>query len=722
MSTLPERYRAVRQDGTPIDLDDIGGVTPTQLADALAPKADQAAVDAALSSVASSSDVLRLRNVERSVTDPRYGAPVDGIADATAGLAAAAADGAIVLPAGVYRVASNLTIATAVRFMPGAVLKPSSGVTVTLAGRVTAPAAQVFDLSAGGAVVIGQGTDGVAQVAWWGALPGVASDQTTAVQAALSSPATGNAPMVMEFGLGVWRLNSGLVIDPNRVFMRGKGAYQTFLDFSNRTTAGAAIEIAKVNGDNRKHAAAVDMSIDGPTTTGTTVDGIALGPATGTATLANQCAFNRVRLNGFRYQVVARTNSWCDSFIECYFRAPVVACIYGPSGFANYGENYSFFACTFSGNGPAASTAVLVQTGGWSFYACSFDYIARAFDITGDARVETIGAWWETNDAAAQSATEFIRLTTSDAYSCSLAIRGGTLHPAYTSTGTYGAFARITGTTHGSNHTALDIDGLYVDSGSAANANTLVHDESTTPGTTSRHNGGDCTFRALRYRDSSVAPWTYRARNSVRFVLDAGLDLGNPVLEQERLSGWGFGGRVFFESIPRVLATDKVTPTTGDMFFVPIPNFAGGLSFTQYELLAATGAQNSGATLDLSYWTLNGSTLGRFNTGSVGVTGVNQFRSRTQTQSGSSRGLGPGSGPVFLSVRVTQGTGTAAELRGKIVDSTNPLLSVAGTGAAMQRVGGKLTGQSGSVPLSLDINTLATTDFIPWMALHPLAF
>lgn len=60
---------------------------------------------------------------------------------------------AIVLPAGVYAVASNLTLTKPVQFAPGAKLRPANGVTVHLAGGFYAgDFDHVFDLSAGGKV------------------------------------------------------------------------------------------------------------------------------------------------------------------------------------------------------------------------------------------------------------------------------------------------------------------------------------------------------------------------------------------------------------------------------------------------------------------------------------------------------------------------------------------------------------------------------------------
>lgn len=105
---------------------------------------------------------------------------------ASADAIVAGAGGAVVLRGGVHRVASNLTVASPVILRRGATIKPDSGVTVTLAGGVDAPRAQVFDHSAGGLVVPGR-VD-YYHPAWWG--PVGTSDDTaawTAMAAALDA-------------------------------------------------------------------------------------------------------------------------------------------------------------------------------------------------------------------------------------------------------------------------------------------------------------------------------------------------------------------------------------------------------------------------------------------------------------------------------------------------------------------------------------------------------
>lgn len=114
------------------------------------------------------------------------GAVGDGVADDrgafnlinTAGVS-------VVVPPGVYRIASNITLTGHYTFMPGAVLKPAAGVIVTLAQAPTAGLYQIFDRSAGGLIQFGSLGTVEVWAEWWGAQP-VASktDNQVAIQQA----------------------------------------------------------------------------------------------------------------------------------------------------------------------------------------------------------------------------------------------------------------------------------------------------------------------------------------------------------------------------------------------------------------------------------------------------------------------------------------------------------------------------------------------------------
>lgn len=80
------------------------------------------------------------------------------------------------LPAGTYRIASNLTIANRVRFARGAVIKPDAGVTVTFSGGVDAdPVTKIFDVSNSGAYCWAL-SGGLSQYSWGAIGDGVTDD------------------------------------------------------------------------------------------------------------------------------------------------------------------------------------------------------------------------------------------------------------------------------------------------------------------------------------------------------------------------------------------------------------------------------------------------------------------------------------------------------------------------------------------------------------------
>lgn len=114
----------------------------------------------------------------------------DGVTDDRAALAAdddtaLAASLPLMLQPGTYKVSSNITIDSPVWPTPGVILKPDSGITVTLAGGViNAPMSQIFDVSAGGAIVLGHVVEVYPE--WWGAVGDGVEDDSDAILAAIA--------------------------------------------------------------------------------------------------------------------------------------------------------------------------------------------------------------------------------------------------------------------------------------------------------------------------------------------------------------------------------------------------------------------------------------------------------------------------------------------------------------------------------------------------------
>jgi hypothetical protein len=164
-----------------------------------------------------------------------------GLADDRAALVACEAAGAFVdLSPGTYLVSSNLTLTKVLRFAPGAVLKPASGITITITGEIVAGHWQIFDVSAGGTIA-GPVRNQIILPDWWGAAPGVASDQSSKIQAAITFAQSGARTVYVRNGL--WRCDTALTMtepaslvgDPG-IAAQSVTSAQSTLDFSNAAT------------------------------------------------------------------------------------------------------------------------------------------------------------------------------------------------------------------------------------------------------------------------------------------------------------------------------------------------------------------------------------------------------------------------------------------------------------------------------------------------------
>lgn len=135
-----------------------------------------------------------------------FGVVGDGTTDDRASIAAAvaaAASNSLFFPAGTYLVNSALTLSAGVvyGFANGAKLKPANGVTITIDGYIDAGHWQIFDISAGGSVILGSSSTISApfdtefpnlndeiSVAWFGANgQNDGADDTSAFQAAVDA-------------------------------------------------------------------------------------------------------------------------------------------------------------------------------------------------------------------------------------------------------------------------------------------------------------------------------------------------------------------------------------------------------------------------------------------------------------------------------------------------------------------------------------------------------
>jgi hypothetical protein len=164
----------------------------------------------------------------------------DGVADDRAAVALASTNAGatgqgIVFPRGTYKIGSNLTLSVPVFLSAGAILKPASGVTVTVTGHFQAGLYQCIDVSLGGKVVFSKGSVTEIYPQWWG--PISASVATIgAMLTALNTGTLGWNPRV-RMPAGDYTL-SGTLAGPNSL------ANIEFVGDNNRSTrfvwAGAA--------------------------------------------------------------------------------------------------------------------------------------------------------------------------------------------------------------------------------------------------------------------------------------------------------------------------------------------------------------------------------------------------------------------------------------------------------------------------------------------------
>lgn len=176
-------------------------------------------------------------------TDAQYGAVGDGVANDRAALALADAVGTtIALPAGTYLVNSNITITSPVLFSAGAVLKPASGVTITLDGGVWSMPRQIFDLSLGGKVLFGNSTRTVF-AEWWGAKgDNTKTDNNIQIQQAIDALEDAPGDVVggaVNLAGGIY-LVSGHVHLSNRVSIVGSNGRDSGIKANAATWSGAA--------------------------------------------------------------------------------------------------------------------------------------------------------------------------------------------------------------------------------------------------------------------------------------------------------------------------------------------------------------------------------------------------------------------------------------------------------------------------------------------------
>jgi hypothetical protein len=167
-----------------------------------------------------------------------YEAIGDGIKDDSSAITkaiAAASNSTLLLPAGTYRIGSNVIVPSDVTvwFTNGAKLSIDSGKTFTINGKLDAGLSQIF--SGSGAVSIAKGSVEYILPQWWGAKGDGVTDDTaainTAIDVASQKLAYATAPKVQEVFLpnGFYKITSPLLISYG-TSLHGNGMNSTIID------------------------------------------------------------------------------------------------------------------------------------------------------------------------------------------------------------------------------------------------------------------------------------------------------------------------------------------------------------------------------------------------------------------------------------------------------------------------------------------------------------
>lgn len=169
------------------------------------------------------------------VSSADYGCVGDGTTDDTTdfmrAVSAAITLGVPLLVTGlsghVIRLSSPQTIGCALVFAAGGQIKPDSAAKITLSKGVMAPNVKIF--SGAGAVSIAGSANLVTPVAWFGAVGDGTTDDTAAVQAAVSACPGGR----VAFGAATYLITGTITCTASAVELQGAGQYATVLNFTN---------------------------------------------------------------------------------------------------------------------------------------------------------------------------------------------------------------------------------------------------------------------------------------------------------------------------------------------------------------------------------------------------------------------------------------------------------------------------------------------------------
>lgn len=271
------------------------------------------------------------------------------------------------IPRGTWTISTNTTVPSNVTLdiQRGAVFTIATGRTFTINGTINAGGYQIFNCVGTGKVVFASGPINKIYPEWWGATGDGTTDDSTAIQAALTCPVNSVRPLTVFFSSKSYAITSGLTID---VAYTSADFNATTIDASGMVS-GTALTITATANDINAKTFIRSGYFEGPGKT-STVKGIAfLGTAANKA--VTSCNFEHMRFSSFLVGYEYQDFTWVTQHYgniadDCGTAVKMV------SGGTTYGENIAWFG----GQLVNCDTGVINQNaaGNIHFNGSSIDY------------------------------------------------------------------------------------------------------------------------------------------------------------------------------------------------------------------------------------------------------------------------------------------------------------------------------------------------------------
>lgn len=157
-----------------------------------------------------------------------------GLSDDSVEIIAANTAGSVILSAGTYLIASNMTLSRHVTMLAGAVLQISSGKTVTFNGGFSAPIQPVFSVVANNQVAFSSQFTSVVYPEWWGAKADNSTDNFLPLNCATRSWPNNYDHGVVQLQNGVYRTS-----DVIELYFTSNCVLQGYIDLARATNTSS---------------------------------------------------------------------------------------------------------------------------------------------------------------------------------------------------------------------------------------------------------------------------------------------------------------------------------------------------------------------------------------------------------------------------------------------------------------------------------------------------